>query len=206
MQVVLNDLKNGLMWQMSKWQQNISSLHGLLKSLSVLDSQGNPLDADEAFSRLTELTFRILSEDATIYYLGNGASASMASHFAADMAKTGSVRTMVFTDLSLLTAIANDLSYEDVYAEPLRWHMQSKDMVVAISSSGNSPNVVRAVVQAKKLGGTVTTISAMGEDNAIRKLGDLNFYVAAKTYGLAETAHAAILHFWVDLVEAKRKE
>ena len=78
-------------------------------------------------------------------------------------------------------------------------------MVVAISSSGNSPNIIRAVHQAKELGGTVITISAMNEDNAIRKLGDLNFYVPAKTYGLAETAHAAILHFWMDLVESKIK-
>ena len=191
---------------MNKWQQNIGDLYNLLEDLSVLDSQGNDLDPDEAFSRLTELTFRIHSEDATIYYFGNGASASMASHFAADMAKTGGVRTMVFSDLSLLTAVANDLSYEDVYAEPLRWYMKREDMVVAISSSGNSPNIARAVIQAKKLGGTVITISAMNEDNAIRKLGDLNFYVGAKTYGLAETAHAAILHFWTDLVESKRKK
>ena len=191
---------------MSKWQKNITNLYDLLESLIVLDSQGNFLDADEAFFRLTELTFRVHSEGATIYYLGNGASASMASHFAADMAKNGGVRTMVFTDLSLLTAVANDLSYEAVYAEPLRWYMKRKDMVVAISSSGNSPNIVRAVVQAKGLGGTVITISAMGEDNSIRKLGDLNFYVTAKAYGLAETAHAAILHFWMDLVESKRKK
>ena len=190
---------------MIEWHQNITNLRHLLESMTVLDSQGNHLDADEAFSRLTELTFRVHSEGATIYYLGNGASASMASHFAADMVKTGSVRTMVFSDLSLLTAVANDLSYEDVYAEPLRWYMKSEDMVVAISSSGNSPNIVRAVVQAKKLGGTVVTISAMNEDNSIRKLGDLNFYVSAKTYGLAETVHAAILHFWMDLVEANKK-
>ena len=194
------------MWQMSEWHQNITNLRHLLESMTVLDSQGNHLDADEAFSRLTELTFRVHSEGATIYYLGNGASASMASHFAADMAKTGSVRTMVFSDLSLLTAVANDLSYEDVYAEPLKLYMKREDMVVAISSSGNSPNIVRAVVQAKGLGGTVITISAMNENNAIGKLGDLNFYIPAETYGLAETAHAAILHFWVDLVEAKRKE
>ena len=186
-------------------EKNITSLCNLLESLSVLDSQGNDLDADEAFSRLTELTLRMHSENATIYYFGNGASASMASHFSADMAKTGGVKTMVFTDLSLLTAVANDISYEDVYAEPLKWYMKKKDMVVAISSSGNSPNIVRAVVQAKKLGGTVITMSAMNEDNAIRKLGDLNFYVPARTYGIAETAHAAILHFWMDLVESKRK-
>jgi len=190
---------------MSKWQQNISDLYNLLEDLSVRDSQGNDLDADEAFARLTELTFRVRSVGATVYYLGNGASASMASHFAADMAKIGGVRTMVFTDLSLLTAVANDVSYEDVYAEPLKWYMKRKDMVVAISSSGKSPNIVRAVLQAKKLGGTVITISAMKEDNAIRKLGDLNFYVPAKTYGLAETAHATILHFWMDMVESKRK-
>jgi len=190
---------------MNKWQQNISDLYSLLESLTVRDSQGIDLEVDEGFTRLTELTFRMHAKDATIYYLGNGASASMASHFAADMAKTGGVKTMVFTDLSLLTAVANDISYEDVYAEPLKWHMKRKDMVVAISSSGNSPNIVRAVVQAKKLGGTVITISAMSEDNAIRKLGDLNFYVPAKTYGLAETAHAAILHFWMDLFEDNNK-
>ena len=152
------------------------------------------------------MTFRVRSVGATVYYLGNGASASMASHFAADMAKIGGVRTMVFTDLSLLTAIANDVSYEDVYAEPLKWYMKRKDMVVVISSSGNSPNIVRAVHQAKELGGTVITISAMSENNAIRKSGDLNFYVPAKTYGFAETAHAAILHFWMDLFVASSKE
>ena len=190
---------------MSEWRKNISDLYVLLESLTVLDSQGNFFDAEEGFVRLTQLTFRVHSEGATIYYLGNGASASMASHFAADMAKTGGVRTMVFTDLSLLTAVANDLSYEAVYAEPLKWYMKRGDMVVAISSSGNSPNIVRAVVQAKGLGGTVITISAMNEDNAIRKLGDLNFYIPAKTYGLAETAHAAILHFWMDLFELSRK-
>ena len=193
------------MWQMSEWRQNITNVYQLLESLTVLDSEGNYLDADEAFARLTESTFQVHSKDATIYFLGNGASASMASHFAADMAKTGGVRTMVFTDLSFLTAFANDLSYEDVYAEPLKLYMKREDMVVAISSSGNSPNIVRAVVQAKKLGGTVITVSAMNEDNAIRKLGDLNFYIPAETYGLAETAHAAVLHFWMDLVESKRK-
>ena len=190
---------------MSKWQHNISSLYGLLEKLSVRDSQGINLEVDKGFGILAELTVRVRSEGASIYYLGNGASASMASHFAADMAKNGGVRTMVFTDLSLLTSVANDFNYEQVYAEPLRWYMKREDVVVAISSSGNSPNIVRAVVQAKGLGGTIITVSAMREDNAIRKLGNLNLYVPAKNYGLAETAHAAILHFWMDLVESKRK-
>ena len=186
---------------MNGWQQNVSNLSRFLATLSVRDSKGTDLKEDEGFACLRKLTWRVNSEGGTIYFFGNGASASMASHFSADMAKTGGVRTMVFTDLSLLTAVANDFNYEDVYAEPLKWYMKRKDMVVAISSSGNSPNIVRAVVQAKRLGGTVITLSAMSEENVIRKLGDLNFYVPAKTYGLAETAHAAILHYWMDLVE-----
>ena len=190
---------------MNEWKQNIDDLYNLLANLSAMDSQGTSLKADEGFALLSELTCRVNSEGGTVYFVGNGASASMASHFSADMAKTGGVKTMVFTDLSLLTAVANDISYEDVYAEPLKWYMKSKDMVVAISSSGNSPNIVRGVKQAKEIGGSVITLSAMSEDNAIRKLGDLNFYIPAKTYGLAETCHAAILHYWMDLVESRRK-
>lgn len=190
---------------MGKWKQNINNIYGLLERLSVRDFQGTSFQADAGFSRLMELTYRVHSERGAIYFVGNGASASMASHFAADMAKNGGVRAEVFTDLSLLTALANDLSYEEVYAEPLRWYLKKGDMVIAISSSGNSPNIVRAVNQARSLGGTVITLSAMSENNSIRKLGDLNFHVAAQTYGLAETAHAAILHYWMDLVEAKRK-
>ena len=125
----------------------------------------------------------------------------MASHFAADVAKNAGIRTYVFTDSALITALANDTRYEEVYAEPLRWYMQKSDMLIAISSSGNSPNVVNAVKTAEQIGGTVITLSAMSPDNSIRKMGDINFYIPAQTYGMAETAHAAILHFWMDSIE-----
>jgi len=125
-------------------------------------------------------------------------SASMASHFAADLAKNGRVRTGVFTDLSLITAVADDVNYESVFSEPLRWQMTEGDMPVAISSSGNSPNVPAGCEAAVSLGGFVVTLSAMKPDNALRSSGNLNFYVPAETYGAAETCHAAILHFRMD--------
>jgi D-sedoheptulose 7-phosphate isomerase len=137
----------------------------------------------------------------TVYLIGNGASASMASHFAADLAKNGHLHTQVFSDLSLITAISNDLGYEHVFAEPLRRRAQPQDMLVAISSSGNSPNLLKAVDVAHEKRLTVVTLSAMQPDNALRQLGDLNVYLGAKTYGLAETAHAAVLHHWMDQVE-----
>jgi D-sedoheptulose 7-phosphate isomerase len=187
---------------MSKqWKQNVQELCDILIKISILDNSSNVLYPDVAFEKWKELTLELLENDKTVFFVGNGASASMASHFAADVAKNAGIRTNVFTDTALMTALANDLCYEEVYAEPLRWNMKAGDMLVAISSSGNSPNIVRAVKTAQSLNGTVVTLSAMGEDNEIRKLGDLNFYAPAQTYGLAETAHAAILHYWMDMVE-----
>ena len=188
-----------------QWDQNIQVLYDILNALSILDVSGNALHPDIALDKWKALTLKIRESDNVVFFVGNGASASMASHFAADIAKNAGIRTYVFTDIALMTALANDLCYEEVYAEPLRWNMKEDDMLVAISSSGNSPNIVRAVKAAKSLNGTVITLSAMGEENAIRKLGDLNFYVPAQTYGLAETAHAAILHCWMDMVESSSK-
>jgi D-sedoheptulose 7-phosphate isomerase len=71
-------------------------------------------------------------------------------------------------------------------------------MVVAISSSGRSANILQAVQTTRKTGGKVITLSAMQRDNPLHNLGDLNFYIPAPSYGMAETCHAAILHYWID--------
>jgi len=180
------------------WINNISNLKNCLTSLSVRGKSGDETDPDSAFLQWKEQTARVRESRRTAYLIGNGASASMASHFAADLAKNGHVRTGVFTDLSLITAVANDVSYESVFSEPLRWQMTEGDLLVAISSSGNSPNVLAGCEAAVSLGGFVVTLSAMKPDNALRSSGNLNFYVPAETYGAAETCHAAILHFWMD--------
>ncbi|MEW6219114.1 MAG: SIS domain-containing protein [Thermodesulfobacteriota bacterium] len=184
------------------WSDNVATLTRLLADLSARESTGRELDADAAFIRWRDTTLALRAARGTVYLVGNGASASMASHFAADLAKNAHVRTEVFSDLSLITAIANDLCYEEVFAEPLRRRWTAGDMLVAISSSGRSPNILRAVAEARRLSGTVVTLSAMAAGNPLRSAGDLNFYLPAETYGLAESGHAAILHHWMDLVAA----
>ena len=183
---------------MKRWNINASELKACLDSLSVWDAVGEPLAPDTGFSRLFEATQQLGKNGNILYFIGNGASASMASHISADLAKNARLHTRVFTDLSLMSALANDLCYEEVFAEPLRWHLKKGDMLVAISSSGRSANILRAAQEAKTLGGVVVTLSAMKPDNPLRILGTVNFYVPANTYGLAETSHAAILHHWVD--------
>lgn len=182
------------------WKEYVGDLSGLLLGMDATDSSGISIDAGKAFQKWCQDTIELRSAEGTVFFVGNGASASMASHFAADLCKNGRVRTQVFTDIALITACGNDLGYEHVFSEPLKQQMRKGDMLVAISSSGNSPNVVKAVEAAHELGGSVVTLSAMSQDNAIRQRGDLNCYVSASTYGLAETAHASILHFWMDCV------
>ncbi|MFC1533916.1 SIS domain-containing protein [Thermodesulfobacteriota bacterium] len=185
---------------MTIWPNYIKELNNNLTSLSARDDNGQELNPGQAFSRLVDMTSKVREAGKTVYLIGNGASASMASHVAADLAKNAHIRTQVFTDLSLLTSIANDLSFDDIYAEPLRRRLVDGDMLVSISSSGQSLNIINAVREAKRLGGHLVTLSAMRPNNILRSLGNINLYIPAKTYGMAETCHAALLHLWIDLM------
>ncbi|MBI5447019.1 MAG: SIS domain-containing protein [Deltaproteobacteria bacterium] len=191
---------------MTSWLENAQEIGRILSRCSIRDEFGAELQPDSAFDRWQAATARARADGRTVYLIGNGASASMASHVAADLAKNAHVHTEVFSDLALLTAIANDLCYEEVFAEPLRRRMRRGDLLVAISSSGRSPNILRAASEAKDLGGFVVTLSAMRADNPLRLRGMLNCYVPAETYGLAETCHAGVLHHWIDLMTASLRE
>jgi D-sedoheptulose 7-phosphate isomerase len=185
---------------MISWSRNIGILNSHLQALSVRDHKGDEIDFDAAFRRWKDMSLHVREMKKTVYLIGNGASASMASHTSADLAKNAGFHTQVFSDLSLITSIANDIGYRNVFAEPLRRRMLAGDMLVTISSSGQSPNILFAAEEAKRLGGLVITLSAMEPDNSLRSQGLLNFYVPADNYGMAETCHAAILHHWIDWV------
>ena len=183
------------------WRTYVSRYCDALAAVSVVDETSANVACDAGFDRWVEATLAIREGRGTVYLIGNGASASMASHVAADLAKNGRLHTQVFSDLSLITAVSNDLGYEHVFAEPLRDRGQAGDMLVAISSSGRSPNLLRAAEVARNLQMQVVTLSAMAADNPLRQAGWLNLHVPADDYGLAESCHAAILHRWIDLVQ-----
>jgi D-sedoheptulose 7-phosphate isomerase len=182
------------------WDKCVKDLEATLNQLETSGRECASMTCDATFAYFKKATEAVREAGRVIYLIGNGASASMASHFAADLAKNAHVHTQVFTDISLLTAVANDFAYDQVFVEPLRRRMHEGDMLVCISSSGSSPNVVNAALYANQNGGTVVTLSAMKPDNALRNLGAINFWIPAVSYGLAETAHAAILHYWMDSV------
>jgi D-sedoheptulose 7-phosphate isomerase len=183
------------------WQDDVHHLSDMLFALSFYGIDGTQYSVDEGFRRWQELTIEGRDNKRTIYLIGNGASASMSSHFAADLAKNAHLHTEVLSDLSLITAVSNDMGYEWVFAEPLRRRAKKGDMLVAISSSGSSKNILLAVDVAQEIGLSVITVSGMSSVNLLRSKGHLNAYVPAETYGCAETCHAAILHHWMDMVE-----
>lgn len=159
---------------------------------------GTACTPDEALSLAVQWCRETQQARGTVYFCGNGASAAMASHMSLDWLKCAMVRALCFNDLASLTAFGNDTGFDNVFALPLRELASPGDLLVTISSSGNSPNVVAALQAAKRMNVRCVTLSGFRPDNKSRVLGDLNFYVPAETYGIAESCHQVILHAWLD--------
>lgn len=132
--------------------------------------------------------------------IGNGASASIASHMSTDFWKNGGMRATAFNDSSLLTCIGNDYGYQHLFEKPVEMFAEPGDILVAISSSGKSENILRGVDMARDKGCKVITLSGFEKDNPLSKLGDINFYVPAKEYGPVEILHTAICHSILDII------
>lgn len=182
---------------MSFYQTYISQVKDALSDVKVTHN-GVAIDQDQGMRQWCDATFRLRDAGRTMYFIGNGASASMASHMSADACKNGELRCSCFNEISLLTAIANDVSYEEAFAVPLRRFGKTGDLLVAISSSGNSPNILAAIRAAEQMDMEVITLSGMSADNGARTKGNLNFYVPAQEYGIIESCHQVILHGWLD--------
>lgn len=183
---------------MERWADYIDTIAGGLRDLVVTDREGGTLLPAEGFTRWVEMTHIVAEQDRHLYLIGNGGSAAMASHMAADASKNGGLRALALNDPALITATSNDLAFAESFALPLQRLARGGDLLVTISSSGNSPNVVRALEVARAMGLATVTLSAKGADNRSRTLGLLNFYVPLTRYGWAESAHQIILHHWFD--------
>lgn len=175
-----------------------------MKDITVTDKDENVLEIENAMKAWCDMTKDTSDSQKTIFFIGNGASSAMASHMSADMSKNGDTKSMTFSDFSLLTAVSNDINYEHSYAVPLKRFSTEGDMLITISSSGNSPNIIKAIEIAKEKKLKVVTLSGMKKDNKSRKYGDLNFYIPLNEYGLVEAAHQALLHCWLDKYFADR--
>jgi D-sedoheptulose 7-phosphate isomerase len=169
------------------------------EKLIVTDINGNEIAPQMALDNWAERAKMVRDElNGLTFFCGNGASATMAEHMSHDWFQNAQVNTTTCAETAHITAISNDLSYEDVFSYRINRILSERDILVAISSSGNSPNVVKALETARNKGAYCITFTGKKPDNKARQLGDLNFYVPLDTYGLVESAHAVILHVALD--------
>lgn len=166
--------------------------------VEVYDGKGKLLSLEEAIRLVRELIRRRKKRGNKIIFIGNGGSASIASHMAVDFWKNATVPAVAFNDASLLTCISNDFGYEYVFQKPIEMFAKKGDSLFAISSSGKSKNILRAAQAAKKIGCFVISMSGFSPRNPLKRCGDINFYVPSDSYGFVETTHAAICHCVLD--------
>lgn len=162
------------------------------------DMAGNAMNFDMGMRYLIDLFLRKRNEGRTAYFIGNGGSAGISMHMTNDFLKNGKMRTHSMHDPATLTCLSNDFSFEEVFSHQIEMIAQAGDLLIAISSSGNSPNIVRAIEVAMKMKCEVLTLSGFAADNLIRKLGNYNVYVPSSEYGIVESLHNTILQRIVD--------
>lgn len=177
-----------------------SQLGSLFKETQVTDAKGAPLELSQGIREAIDLIQGQSARGKKIIFIGNGGSSSIASHQATDFLKNGGIKAIAFTDPSLLTCISNDLGYPRVFEVPIKMLAEGEDVLVAISSSGRSENILRGVEAARGKGCEVITMSGFTADNPLRKTGRLNFYVPSDSYGYVEISHLALCHCILDMM------
>ena len=140
------------------------------------------------------------ARNSQLFFIGNGGSSAIASHMTADYMKNGGMNTYSLYDNAVTTCMGNDYGYAYIFSRPLEFLMREGDLLVAISSSGNSENILNAIETAGIKKASVITFTGFKPDNRAKSLGDINVYVPCKKYGIVESIHNLILQQIVDLI------
>lgn len=173
--------------------------------IALLDT--NPQKIDSAIEIITDA----YKDGHTIYTCGNGGSAAISNHLVCDCVKGVACDTNFLPRIhslncndSMLTAIANDIGYESVFSSQLQWSAMAEEVLIAISSSGNSPNIIEALVMAKSL--KMKTISIVGFDGGRAKnISDVCIHIPADNYGIVEDASQAVMHYIAQQIRIQNK-
>ncbi len=182
-----------------------SEFKNTLSKIQVADGNNKAIDLINGLEAAINLIISQTSKGNKIIFIGNGGSASIASHQAIDFFKNGGMRAICFNDSSLLTCLSNDFGYQYIFEKPIEMFADNGDVLVAISSSGKSENIVRGVDAGRKTGCHIITMSGFKPNNPLRSKGKLNFYVPSDSYGYVEIAHLILCHSMVDMIVAGKQ-
>jgi len=179
-------------------QEYFAELTDMFSRIEADSAGAGKLSVEPAVSGIIDRIGRAAKNGNKAILVGNGGSASIASHIATDLLKNAKISALAFNDASLLTCLSNDLGYQQVFSHPIEMLAKKDDILFCISSSGRSANILNAASAGKKSGCFIVTLSGFDADNPLRKIGDFNFYLPSRSYGNVEIIHLAICHAIVD--------
>ncbi len=156
-------------------------------------------DMFEICLELKAWTSTVKSNGGKLIFAGNGASATIASHAAGDFTKQAGIPATTFHDPGLLTMMSNDFGYEQCLAQCVDAFCHPKDLVVLISSSGTSKNMLNAGAEVRSIGAKLVTFTGFEPDNPLKSMGDLNFWLPSRAYNIIENTHSIWLTTVIDM-------
>ncbi len=184
--------------------EQAGQFQALVEKAAFTDRDGNALGYEKGVQENLEMLEGLRDRGGNLFLVGNGGSAAVVSHILTDFINVAKLNARTLHESSLLSCMSNDYGYENSFSEPLSTLAREQDLLIAISSSGRSPNIHNAIKSIKKAGGKAITLSGFGEDNPLRAMGDLNIWLDSKSYGLVEIGHLFYLHFISGRLELKR--
>ena len=183
---------------MTTYKKYIEGFTGVLSGLQFTDSTGKQVEIELAYSQFRTMLEGLKKSNGTVFLIGNGGSSGIVSHTSVDLLNSCKVKAFPITDNSQLTCFANDFGYEQVFSKPLETLISPNDILIAVSSSGKSKNILNAATIAREKNADVITFSGFRYDNPLRSLGTLNAWIESDSYGIVEIGHAFILHYLTD--------
>lgn len=165
---------------------------------------GTDFSYQEYVEQVTNLFLAVRCEYRKAFFIGNGGSAAIAIHMTADFLKNGMIMTHPMFDPATITCLANDEGYENVFSFQIERLAKEGDVLIAVSSSGKSANIIKAVETMKSKEGSVLTLSGFDVGNPLRKMGDWNLHVPSFEYGIVESIHNMVLQQIVDRMKSKQ--
>jgi D-sedoheptulose 7-phosphate isomerase len=175
--------------------EEAGQFQSVVEKAEFSDHEGNSLDCEKGIQKNLRMLESLRDRGGNLFLVGNGGSAGVVSHILTDFINVNKLNARTLHEPSLLSCMSNDYGYENSFSEPLSTLASEKDLLIAVSSSGRSPNIHNAVKSVKKAGGEAITLSGFGEDNPLRSMGDLNIWLDSTSYGLVEIGHLFYLHY-----------
>ena len=146
-----------------------------------------------------------ISKKNKVMIFGNGGSSAISSHFSVDLTKNTNIRCLNLNEHSLITCFSNDYGYEKWVEKSIDFYGDKGDILIIISSSGQSKNILNGVKAAKKKGfSKIITLSGFKKNNPLKKMGDINVWVDSTIYNIIENAHQYLLLACIDLINHKK--